>query len=72
MSRKFKITIPNIAEFKFGKNRNDKFIEVATGLGATTVSSFRDTESKKIVITFSATKLQAAAIEQALNALNSD
>lgn len=72
MSRRFKINIPNIADFKFGKEHYSQFAEVAIANGATNISSFRDPETKRPVLTFSATRAQSIIIEQALNALNSD
>ena len=70
MSRRFKIVIPNIAEFPFGKTRLNSLIETAISSGASNVSAYRDPASKKMIITFSATKLESVAIETALNALS--
>jgi len=72
MSRRFKIVIPGIAEFPYGKGRLNGLIKTAITAGASNVSSYRDPESKKMIVTFSATKLEAAAIEAALNALTTD
>lgn len=72
MARRFKIVIPSIAEFPYGKTRLNNLIRTAIASGASNISSFRDPESKKMIITFNATKLEAAAIEAALNALSID
>jgi len=69
MSRKHYINIPNIIEFNFGKQNYSKFLQVAVANGATKASASRDRLTGNIVLTFFATREQAVAIENALNAL---